>query len=421
MTRNALMLAFYFPPFAQSTGSIRTLSFVRHLPDHDWLPVLLTARRNVYGEVDDRSLTKVPQGAQIVRAPGLDVSRHFAIAGRYPGWLATPDRWNTWGVAAFFTGLACVRRHDPAVLWATFPTASALVAGMALHKVTKIPLIVDFRDPVVYDGWPENRWMRTTYSRIEKQVVSKASAIVVTTPGTRRLYIERYPHVPASRFRIIANGIDDTMDVHAPSSRHTWNEPIVLIHSGLMEISDRDPTAFFEAIGQMLRQGDITGDTLRVVLRAPGGDEKNYRRQIAVRGIGHIVFVEGRVSHAEAIDEMRRADGLLLFQGAQNNRQIPAKAYEYLACQRPIVGLLDLAGDTHELIANQWKVPYIGAMDSAPAIADALRKFISDFRRHDVFIPAATLVAQHSRALGVGKLAELFNEVSGGSGGSANT
>ena len=39
-----------------------------------------------------------------------------------------------------------------------------------------------------------------------------ASAVIVTTPSARRLYIERYPHLPASRFRIIANGVDDTMD-----------------------------------------------------------------------------------------------------------------------------------------------------------------------------------------------------------------
>ena len=44
------------------------------------------------------------------------------------------------------------------------------------------------------------------------------------------------------------------------------------------------------------------------------------------------------------IDEMRRADGLLLFQGAQCNRQIPAKAYEYLASRRPIIGLIDSVG-----------------------------------------------------------------------------
>ena len=111
---------------------------------------------------------------------------------------------------------------------------------------------------------------------------------------------------------------------------------------------------------------------------------------------------------------MRRADGLLLFQGAQCNRQIPAKAYEYLACRRPIIGLVDSSGDTHELIARQWHVPYVADMQSATAIAEVLRKFLSDLRRHDVFIPAAGLVEKHSRAAGAAQLAELFDEVSGG-------
>ncbi len=47
-----------------------------------------------------------------------------------------------------------------------------------------------------------------------------------------------------------------------------------------MEIPDRDPTAFFEAIAQMRQQGDIDNDVLHVTLRATGRDD-DYRRQIA--------------------------------------------------------------------------------------------------------------------------------------------
>ena len=411
MSRNALMLAFHFPPFAQSSGSVRTLSFVRQLPKHNWLPIVLTAHANAYPEVDHRSLTVVPQCARIIRAAGLDVARHLAIGGRYPTWLATPDRWNTWGVAAFIAGLACIRRNNTSVIWATFPIASALVAAMALHKVTKIPLIVDLRDPMIYEGWPANRWMRATHRRIEKQAAGMASAVVVTTPSARRLYIERFPHLPVSRFRIIANGVDDTTDDPAPSSPFAWDEPIVMVHSGLMEIPDRDPTAFFEAIAQMLKQGDIAKNTLRVTLRATGRDD-DYRRQVAELGIPDIVTIEGRILHSEALDEMRGADALTLFQGAQCNRQIPAKAYEYLACRRPIIGLVDSSGDTHELIMNQWQVPYVAKMNSATAIADVLRKFIKDFRRHEVFVPDSSLIERHSRSLGAHQLAELFDEVS---------
>ncbi len=201
------MLAFHFPPFAQSSGSIRTLSFARHLPEHGWRPIVLTAHARAYPEVDRHSLAAVPPCLRVLRAPGVDIARHLAIAGRYPAWLATPDRWNTWALAALLAGLACVRRDDPAVVWATFPIASALVAAVALHRFTKIPLIVDLRDPLVYEGWPEDPWMRRSFAGIEKRAVAAASAVVVTTPGARRLYLERYPRMPESRFRIIANGI----------------------------------------------------------------------------------------------------------------------------------------------------------------------------------------------------------------------
>ena len=353
----------------------------------------------------------VPPGAEIVRAFGLDIARHVAIAGRYPTWLATPDRWNMWGAAAFIAGLRCIRRFDPAVIWATFPIASALFAAISLRRVTRIPLIVDLRDPLVYENWPENRWTRATHSKIEKQAVSLASAVVVTTPGARRLYIERYPHLPMSRFRIIANGVDDTTEVPAPNSRTAWSEPIVLVHSGLMEIPDRDPAAFFEAVAQMRKQGAITNNILRVTLRATGRDDA-YRRQIAAFGVDDIITIESRISHADALDEMRRADGLILFQGAQCNRQIPAKAYEYLACRRPIIGLVDSMGDTYQLIANEWQVPYVANLNSAPAIADVLQKFINDYRRREVFVPASRWIEKHSRTVGANQLAELFDDVS---------
>ncbi len=412
MMRKVLMLAFHFPPFAQSSGSIRTLSFVRHLPEYHWQPIVLTARSHVYPEVDDRSLERVPQRARIVRAAGLDIARHVAIAGRYPTWLATPDRWNTWAAAAIIAGLTCIRRHKPAVLWATFPIASALVAAVVLHRLTRIPLVLDLRDPMVYEGWPEERWMRSTYRWIEKRAVRMAAAVVVTTPSARRLYVERYVDVPAARFSIMANGVDCAMDIDPPLHPRERSEPIVLVHSGLMEIPDRDPTAFFEAIAQMRKRGDITDGSLRVILRATGRDEE-YRRQIALVGIDRIVFVEKRISHSEAMAEMQRADGLLLFQGAQCNRQIPAKAYEYLACRRPIIGLLDAAGDTHQLVADQWKAPYVADMSSAAAIADVLRTFLGDFRRRDVSIPDASLIERHSRALGARELAALLDEVVG--------
>ena len=73
-----------------------------------------------------------------------------------------------------------------------------------------------------------------------------------------------------------------------------------------------------------------------------------------------------------AIAELQSATGLILFQGRACNRQIPAKAYEYLASQRPIVGLMDPQGDTHALLHGKWGVPYCADMADPESIAEVL-------------------------------------------------
>ena len=45
--------------------------------------------------------------------------------------------------------------------------------------------------------------------------------------------------------------------------------------------------------------------------------------------------------------------GLLLLQASNCNDQVPAKAYEYLRCHRPVLALTDPAGDTAELLRSR--------------------------------------------------------------------
>src|SRR4029453_12834731 len=98
MSKAVLMLAFHFPPFGKSTGGQRVVSFARHLPRHGWTPIVLTARENAYPEIDPTSLTQLPPDLEVVRAWGVDVGQRLAFRGRYPSWLATPDRWASWAL-----------------------------------------------------------------------------------------------------------------------------------------------------------------------------------------------------------------------------------------------------------------------------------------------------------------------------------
>ncbi len=398
MSRVVLMLAFHFPPFAQSTGGQRVLSFARHLPHHGWNPIVLTACEKAYPEIDPSSLVQLPPDLEVVRAWGVDIGRRVAIGGRYPSWLAIPDRWVSWVLGACIAGMRVIRTRSPVVLWATFPIPSVLLAAVLLHRLTGVPLVADLRDPIVYENWPTMPRLRRVYAWIERLVVRNASAVVVTTNGARRLYVDRYPELPSSRFRVIPNGIDDdaipidTSHVQGPARARV----VTLVHSGLMEIPDRDPSAFFEALKNMLQRGEIDASSLKVILRASGQDAE-FRRMIDDFGIGGIVTLAPRLSREEAMSELLNATGLLLFQGEACNRQIPAKAYEYLASRRPILGLCHPAGDTHELLQH-WGIPYLADMASHEQIEDMLRRFISDVRSGATFVPSEELLLPHSRS-----------------------
>ena len=125
--RRVLMIAFHFPPLAGSSGIQRTLRFVQHLPAHGWQPLVLTAHPRAYEATSADLLGSIPPDTVVERAFALDTARHLAVAGRYPGFLARPDRWRSWALGAVPAGLAMIRRHRPDVIWSTYPIASGRV------------------------------------------------------------------------------------------------------------------------------------------------------------------------------------------------------------------------------------------------------------------------------------------------------
>src|SRR5262245_14053771 len=152
--RSLLMIAFHFPPLAGSSGIQRTLSFARHLPRLGWRPLILAAHPRAFSSVSDDQLADIPSEVVVERAFALDSSRHLAIAGRYPAFAARPDRWISWWLGAVPRGLTMIRRYRPAAIWSTYPIATAHKIASTLHRLSGLPWVADFRDPMTEDGYP---------------------------------------------------------------------------------------------------------------------------------------------------------------------------------------------------------------------------------------------------------------------------
>lgn len=402
------MIAFHFPPFAGSSGVQRTLRFVQQLPRFGWQPIVLTAHPRAYEKTSQDLLKDIPEGVVVERAFALDTARHLSIGGRYPGALARPDRWKSWSLGAIPAGLRLIRQHRPSVIWSTYPIPTAHRVADQLHRLSGLPWIADFRDPMAQDGYPEDPRTWSAFERIERSAVSQAACSVFTTRGAAGMYRSRYPE-HAERIRVIENGFDEESFTGVTGGAALIAGKTTLLHSGLIYPVERDPTQFFETLAALWKAGRIAPDTLTIRFRAPAHDKLILG--IAER-LGVLPFVEclPPIPYREALGEMMRADGLLVMQAANCNEQIPAKVYEYLRSQRPLIGLTDPAGDTADLMVRAG-VRHIAPLDAPDQIATTLMSFLEGLRDGSLSAPPGDLVAQHSRLSRTSELVNILGRI----------
>jgi hypothetical protein len=273
VVKRVLMVAYHFPPMNVSSGIQRTLRFAQYLPEFNWEPLVLTAHSRAYPGTSQASLAELPPHLHVRRAFALDAAKHFSLRGRYPGFLGVPDRWWSWWLGAVPAGLALIRKLKPDVLWSTYPIATAHLIGYTLHRLTGIRWVADFRDPMAQSDYPVNPLEHRAFEWIEYQTLKHAERAVFTAPGALRLYAERYPDIPPSRLTIIENGYDESAFAgaeQAPRPGRAGSGLLVLVHSGTIYASERDPRPFFSALSELRRSGSIKPGELRVVLRAFG-------------------------------------------------------------------------------------------------------------------------------------------------------
>lgn len=420
LNKKVLLVPFHFPPLKASSGLERALSLVRHLPSHGWEPIVLSASASAYPAVSAERLDQIPANAVVKRTCALDAARHLTIMGRYPRWFGLPDRWQTWIISAVPAGMTLIRRHRPQVIWSTYPIASAHWVGYFLHKLSGIPWIADFRDPMVErdsrsgqlaPAWPA---MRNARLAIESRAAMHAAALTFCTAGALQICAQRYPSADANGWQVVPNGFDETAfqaaERQSGGDDASARDTITLLHSGtIYPTPDRDPSVFFRALKRVLSDRPSSARKVKIVLRASSVAE-HYAPLIRQLNLENAIFFESALPYESALREMLSVDGLMIFQGYTSNPAIPAKLYEYFRARRPILALADLEGETARLVRVE-AAGEIAALDEEDAIVTGLSKFLHDIERGQSKIMPADRVPCFERAGSVARFARLFDNV----------
>ncbi len=436
--RACLVVAYHFPPLV-AAGTHRTRAFVRHLPALGWTPVVLTVKPSATELVDPDLLaglpddlacyrtrwTNLPAAAGRLRAGLFGIGRRRSAekpeadsrppaAGRrgWKDWLSwwwhVPDSrlgWFPWGV---LSGHRAIQRHRCRAIFSTAPYWTSQLIGLALHRLTKLPWIADFRDP-----WRPNPFRQFPYTGqdrydgwLERQVIRRATRVVCNTPAVQRLLSERYPQL-AEKFVTILNGIEQEDFAGLTPRRPLPPDRFVITHTGDF-YGKRRPDPILAVLKLLREREPLLASRIHLQLIGPPACNDEPLCNIVERyGLGDLVSVGGIVSQREARERMAGSDALLLmgFVGPGAELQVPSKLYEYLAAGKPILALSNRDSAIADVLAQAGDDYAILNPEDASGIAGVMARWVDRPRR----TTATPLPVEMTRAHQARQLAELLD------------
>jgi glycosyltransferase involved in cell wall biosynthesis len=401
--RRVLIVAYYFPPIG-GIGSIRLARFAESLPELGWDTTVLAPRRTPHAQ--DPNL-RFPE-ERVVRSPSIEFSylgrALLSVGGRGgetgeargPGvhdalrragqrFVLYPDSQVGWYPGAVFSGLRALRRrHFDAIYSSSNPFTAHLVAR-TLSRRSGLPWIAEFRDPW-RDGLPPDHPYRARAARLEASVAADATRVVMPTPT----WAEHYGGLWGRTVDVLPNGFDVPIRAGDPPVRPT------LTHLGSFYPGRQDLTALWAAL-----KDSTEPPRVRFVGELP----EALRDEIEAFGIESLVEATGFLPHDVAMRTMA-SSSMLVASGFPPDKPatrgwVPAKLFDYLATDLPILYLADPDTDAARMLADQPGC-YVVEPTDVSGVAAALRSGL-DGARH------ARSVDQLSRRARTEALADLLD------------
>lgn len=415
--KHALFVAFHYPPEASSSGVLRTLKYSRYLQEFGWRVTVVTPQKDAFETTDPALESQMPPSVRVVRTPFLNTKRHLACRGTYPSLLALPDRWIGWWPWAVAAGKRVLQEDPFDILYSTSPHATAHLIAWRLANISGKPWVADFRDPWFEDtpesGDTTGPIYRYLNRSLEGRVIRRCSRVVASTTHLRDLLSRRYVE-EAGKITAIFNGYDEA-DFAALATRGAGgNERMTIVHAGNINANFRDPRPLFRALRRAADAGEL--DLRRVCLRFIGGgafgDSGAVRQSLAGLGLTECVEFLPRVPYEQSLAELAQADVLLLLQASEDTGGlVPAKLYEYLRAQKPVLALV-LPGATTDVLdttGGGWAVAPHDESGLAKVVAGAFHDWMAGKlaeRRADMRV-----LRRFDRKLLTQDLAALFDQL----------
>ena len=368
--KRVLIISYYWPP-SGGAGVQRWLKFSKFLPNYGWEPIILTVDPEYasYPVIDASLGEELPSKLRVIRTKSKEsfsfykkasgtkkipyagfandknsISFKEKIARFIRGNFFLPDPRKGWNKYARIAAEELIHKEVIHCIISTGPPHSSHFIAKYLHAQLNIPWIADFRDP-----WTDIYYYRKFYPtflahrinlKMEKDILVSSSKILTVSEGFKELFI-RKECVSSDKIHIIPNGFDP---FDLPSGRLPMPDAFNITYVGTL--ADSYPLDTFMNCVDQLRKHDKS-----ILLRFIGSISGSQKEKLdGIKGL-KIEYI-GYVEHNTALSYMKQANILLLVipETAESNGILPGKIFEYLAAERPILGIGPEKGDAAKIL-----------------------------------------------------------------------
>ena len=365
--KKVLIISYYWPPTGGS-GVQRWVKFAKYLPSEGWQPVIYTPENPEQLAVDESLAAEVPEAAEVVKTRIIEPYELYKKLLRRSGHskeAVEVNPVNAQNKSLLQKAAMWVRgnlfRPDPRCLWigpsvrflkkylsehpvdlivSTGPPQSMHMIGLRLSRETGLPWIADFRDPWTKIFYFKHLSMTPAterwHKKMEKKVLDEASAVVAVSP----LVQQEFQAMTDTPVELITNGFDECDFSSEPCTEAYGgaSQEFTITHTGLFA-ADGNPTVLWDVLAEKCHADEAFRKLLRIKLIGKTDDQ--ILKALKDRGLDSSLINMGYQTHSVAVEQQRQASVLILplRKEPEYRAVLPGKLFEYLASQRPILGI----------------------------------------------------------------------------------
>lgn len=400
--KRMLLVALFFPPRNHIAG-YRSGCFAKFLPENGWLPTVLCEDwPQGSPNYDPHFVGVLPDEVTVHRVlvpkpRGFRERFWLRKAGQYLWPHRVPLLWSERAREKLHQLLA---REKFDAVWATSDPMAPLALAEEAATRMGVPWIADIRDS--YNVQHFGKWYkRPLFARQERALCRRASLVTTVSEGLARGLGRRIGRDPV----VIHNGFDPTLLPAAPVERRS---KFTIVYSGCLILPARNPAPVLQAVETCLQRGLIPRDEMEVLFY---GAEARMVEESLPGALERLpVRVLPRVPHQEILRIQMASAVLLLLAHAGEKGVLTGKAFDYLACGRPILAVPHDQGAIADLLQRTGAGV---ALTEPETIVRQLADWYQDWKagRDQPQGRRESEIARYSRREQTKQLAGLLNEL----------